>query len=200
MGCMSGARGSRALVSLLALWLVGCTPAAQAYRLNPEQSPERYRVTCKKRFLHCEQKVKELCDKDFQIIEQHSTAPEQPLVAESDLSSTGPKSGPVDWVGELVVVCGRDLPPLRLVRNEDPATPEANPVATPNGTAPKGAAESDRVCVPGVTQACLGPGACSGAQACLPGGEGFGACDCGPVPAPVKPTEVAPAATQPAAR
>lgn len=196
MGCMSGAQGSRVWLSLLALWLVGCTPAAQAFRLNPEQSPERYRVTCKKRFLHCEQKVRELCDKDFQIVEQHSSAPEQPLVSESDLSSTGPKSGPVDWVGELVVVCGRDLPPLRLVRTETAGTPAENPPPAASSATPV----TDRVCVPGVTQACLGPGACSGAQACLASGEGFGMCDCGPVPGPAKPAETAPASTQPAAR
>ena len=38
------------------------------------------------------------------------------------------------------------------------------------------------VCVPGITQACHGPGRCQGAQACLDSGAGFGACDCGPVP------------------
>jgi hypothetical protein len=34
-------------------------------------------------------------------------------------------------------------------------------------------------CVKGVTQACVGPGGCSGGQACLPDGSGFGPCDCG---------------------
>jgi hypothetical protein len=42
--------------------------------------------------------------------------------------------------------------------------------------------ELARVCVPGTTQACFGPGRCEGAQACLDGGEGFGPCDCGPRP------------------
>ena len=36
-----------------------------------------------------------------------------------------------------------------------------------------------RVCVPGATQSCVGPAACSGGQACLPDGSGFGSCDCG---------------------
>jgi len=36
-----------------------------------------------------------------------------------------------------------------------------------------------RTCVPGATQACVGPAACSGGQSCLPDGSGFGACDCG---------------------
>lgn len=36
-----------------------------------------------------------------------------------------------------------------------------------------------RVCVPGSTQSCVGPGACPGGQSCLPDGSGFGPCDCG---------------------
>lgn len=37
----------------------------------------------------------------------------------------------------------------------------------------------ERVCVPGETQHCLGPGACEGAQTCLEQGTGWGICDCG---------------------
>jgi hypothetical protein len=45
-------------------------------------------------------------------------------------------------------------------------------------------------CFPGSTQACLGPGACKGAQTCEAGGARFGTCDCGgaasaPVAAPL---------------
>jgi len=36
-----------------------------------------------------------------------------------------------------------------------------------------------RACVPGATQPCVGPAACSGGQACLADGSGFGPCDCG---------------------
>jgi hypothetical protein len=35
-------------------------------------------------------------------------------------------------------------------------------------------------CTPGQTQACLGPGACNGAQVCASDGKSFGQCDCGP--------------------
>jgi hypothetical protein len=38
---------------------------------------------------------------------------------------------------------------------------------------------SPMLCVPGATQACLGPAGCQGGQACRPDGSGFGACDCG---------------------
>lgn len=47
------------------------------------------------------------------------------------------------------------------------------------GTPGAGAAGSPQACVPGTTQACLGPGACEGAQACTPQGTGYGPCDCG---------------------
>lgn len=36
-----------------------------------------------------------------------------------------------------------------------------------------------RVCVPGATQACVGVAGCTGGQACLRDGSGFGECDCG---------------------
>ncbi len=39
--------------------------------------------------------------------------------------------------------------------------------------------DKERLCTPGETQACLGAGACNGAQACSADGQGFGACDCG---------------------
>jgi hypothetical protein len=38
--------------------------------------------------------------------------------------------------------------------------------------------EKPHVCVPGITQACVGPAACAGGQACLPDGSGFGPCTC----------------------
>jgi len=44
-----------------------------------------------------------------------------------------------------------------------------------------------RACVPGATQVCVGPGACSGGQACLNDGSGFGACNCAAVGAAGRP-------------
>jgi hypothetical protein len=174
-------RGSLLGVSMFSALLASCVPAAQAFRLNPEQTPEQYRITCKKRFLNCEQQIKPLCGSDYQVVERHSNLPEQPLVRDSDLSSTGPKSGPVDWTGELVVVCGRVLPPIHLTR--DVQTNDAPEGSAPASNAPVSPSPViERVCVPGVTQACLGPGACSGAQACLESAKGYGPCDCGSAP------------------
>src|SRR6266478_7345498 len=40
------------------------------------------------------------------------------------------------------------------------------------------AGSGDRVCAPGITETCVGPGACMGGQACLPNGSGWGPCEC----------------------
>jgi hypothetical protein len=53
------------------------------------------------------------------------------------------------------------------------ATPSAQPAAVAATTAPA------RLCIPGATQACLGAGACQGAQACREDGGGYLPCDCG---------------------
>lgn len=156
---------------------VGCATSSHAFRLNPEQEPEQYRVTCKKRFYYCEGEAKEQCGGEYQVLSRFSNRPEQTLVKDSDLSSTGPAKGQALWEGELTVQCGRELPPLELKR---PA-PEAEPLPPPPPGAPA-AVPGERVCIPGTTQACLGPGACSGAQSCLDSGAGFGPCDCGSSP------------------
>jgi hypothetical protein len=49
----------------------------------------------------------------------------------------------------------------------------------PESAAPPSLAAAAQRCVPNATQLCYGPGACQGAQACLPDGTGFTACDCG---------------------
>ena len=77
------------------------------------------------------------------------------------------------------------------VAYRDPAAPvatppvAAEPVATTSAQVPAPAPPpppAPPVCVPGATQACLGPGACSGAQACRDDASGFQPCDCGKTP------------------
>jgi hypothetical protein len=57
----------------------------------------------------------------------------------------------------------------------------------------EGAQVSALMCVPNATQACLGAGACPGAQACREDGRGYTPCDCG-TPATTQPQAPAPAA------
>lgn len=50
-------------------------------------------------------------------------------------------------------------------------------------------APPSRSCVPGSTQACVGPGGCHGGQSCDADGSRYAPCDCGPSPAaPTPPT------------
>jgi hypothetical protein len=42
------------------------------------------------------------------------------------------------------------------------------------------ATQPESLCTAGETQACLGPGACQGAQVCVDDGTTWGPCDCGP--------------------
>lgn len=178
-GCFLGA------TAVLVVVAGGCATSAHTFRLNPEQEPEQYRVTCHKRFYYCEAEAKEQCGGEYHELGRISNRPEQTLVKDSDVSSTGPAKGQGAWEGELTIECGRALPSLELKRPAGEVVAEPAPVAAP---------AVERVCIPGTTQACLGPGACSGAQACLESGSGFGACDCGPnpnvqsSPAPATPT------------
>jgi hypothetical protein len=174
----------------------GCASSGQAMRLNPEQTPEQYRISCQESQARCRRKAKEVCDGDYLVLEQRSNRPEQPPVSSSNLSSTGPTLGYVDWRGEMTVQCGAQPPRLRLRRATPSPAAGANPAPAPAGTTPS--AIPERLCVPGATQACLGPGACSGAQACLKDASGYGPCDCGAgASAPPASTPLAPAPPQP---
>lgn len=59
-----------------------------------------------------------------------------------------------------------------------PARPAPSAVTAPEPSSSHLGAP--RVCIPGATQACLGPGACQGAQACRDDASGYLPCDCGP--------------------
>jgi hypothetical protein len=66
-------------------------------------------------------------------------------------------------------------------RSSGPSQPLAAKVPTPAASPALPAAPVPTpLCVPGATQACLGPGACQGAQACRDDATGFLPCDCGP--------------------
>ncbi len=154
---------------------LSCSPSSQAFRLNPEVTPEHYRLTCRKAFRHCERKAKEVCEGRYITLQRLSNVPEQRPVEESDLSSTGPSHGRVNFQGEMVVECGDGLAPLPLQRES--ASPQPGESRAESSDEP--ARTQELLCVPGSTQACLGPGACSGAQACRPDGRGYEPCDCG---------------------
>ena len=88
----------------------------------------------------------------------------------------GNKAGTL--MSEVVFICADDSPrkPIKLPPHDEPAPAEtALPVP------------SKRICVPGSTQRCVGPGACVGGQSCLPSGAGWSTCECAPDPTATSP-------------
>jgi len=164
----------RALALLLiagATGLVSCSRSASAVRL-PALSPsdEIYRISCEDSIEPCRDEADEVCGGHYEVLES-SGAPVEPLRVTSapGPASTGPRYQRKKWVGQMVVACGSPSAPAAFASQPAPRAPES----APRAMAP------DRLCIPGETQECLGPGACRGAQSCLPDGNGYGPCDCG---------------------
>lgn len=165
----------------LALLAVGaataCSGGVKAVAL-PSNRPGvlQYRVECDKDIERCREKAFEACGGNYEILQSsgHPVNPERITTAPGPVS-TGPNFARPSWVGELIVECGR-RPFTRepVTASTSPRTPPLAPTLGPG-----------QVCVPGVTQLCLGPAACRGAQACLADGRAFGACDCGSGPGAV---------------
>jgi hypothetical protein len=79
---------------------------------------------------------------------------------------------------EAIVECGsRGIP---LVDEPDLAEQATDSQATDAKVEEKAAPppEPRRACIPGLMQGCTGIGGCSGGQACLADGSGFGPCQC----------------------
>jgi hypothetical protein len=135
-------------------------------------SAEIFRISCDKRISTCRDKAEEVCGGEYEVLETTGASIEPERVSSAPgPRSTGPRYQQAKWVGQMVVSCGEPpVPDPALVDAAGKQEPSAQP-APPLG--------DGQLCVPGVTQACLGPGACRGAQACLVDGRGYGACDCG---------------------
>ncbi len=94
-------------------------------------------------------------------------------------------------VSDITALCDRDAPQYAAAGTPagppiaPPGLPPPPPVGAPIGPplagappVPVGVARAPS-CVPGATQACVGPAGCSGGQACRADGAGYGPCDCG---------------------
>jgi hypothetical protein len=58
----------------------------------------------------------------------------------------------------------------------------AEPLCPAPAPAPSAPAAPSRACIPGSTQACVGPAGCRGGQSCQPDGASYAPCDCGTAP------------------
>ena len=157
---------------LLALLLYGCARDASAVRLvSSSPRDEIYRVTCKDDIRACRDEATRTCEGPYAVLESTGAPVEPPRVTSAPgPASTGPRYQRKKWVGQMVVACGDGSPPP-----EEPARARGVPPTGSSAAAPA----PERACIPGITQRCLGSAACSGAQACLPDGSGYGPCDCG---------------------
>lgn len=165
-------RHALALLSLSGALLAGalaCSRDARSVRL-PALSPgdEIYRISCERSITACREEAAEVCGPRYEVLES-AGAPVEPVRVSSapGPSSTGPRYQRKKWVGHMVIACGRSGAPALSTQPGTGAAPSARAPAP------------ERLCVPGVTQECLGPGACRGAQACASDGNGYGPCDCG---------------------
>lgn len=162
---------ARAFTAILGAMIAACSGSARAVRLAaPPGEPEIYRITCDKRISTCRDKAHEVCAGPYEVLESAGSSVEPERVTSAPgPRSTGPRYQRPKWLGHMVVACGHTPTATTLG--------DAPPRSSPAPVAP--ALPRDRVCVPGTTQACLGPGACRGAQACSADGQGYAACDCG---------------------
>lgn len=162
--------------ALLVLLVSACSRNAHSVRLQAASpSDEIYRISCERDIQACRDEASDVCAGRYEVLES-TGAPVEPqrVSSEPGPRTTGPRYQRPKWIGTLVVACGGGAS-SGLASVDEPAAP--SPVLAP-AAAPSPA--PGRLCIPGVTQECLGPAACRGAQACLPDGDGYGPCDCGP--------------------
>lgn len=162
----------------------GCSPATRAFRLAaPSPDIVRYKIICEKSLQHCRTRAEAACQGPYSTLSSTAsrTKPKR-ISSEPSPRSVGPRYQHERWFGTLLVDCHNGTERASAVADRG-TTPPNSAAASPSNPAAAGITQSqkptERLCVPGETQACLGPGACRGAQACNPEGLGFLPCDCG---------------------
>jgi hypothetical protein len=140
----------------------------------PAKQPDgSYDLSCRGRLTSCLKQAERVCgDKGYRVTTARDI---RELLGHKDgQSQIGIETS------DATVICGSapKEEPIRLQREEQqetelPATPPVGPRTA---------------CVPGATQACIGPAGCSGGQVCAADGLKFEACDCGPASAPPTPS------------
>jgi hypothetical protein len=123
-----------------------------------------YSLSCKGSLRECLHNAERICrDQGYTVREARDTR--ERLGGETGQSQV------VIEKSDAIIYCGDTAPHAepRLQRETEPGS----------STTQTAAPAVPRVCVPGATQACIGPAGCSGGQACSPDGSRFGDCNCG---------------------
>ncbi len=160
---------------LRAFWMVtlllpaGCSHAAGS---PARQADGGYSLACKGPLSDCLHHAERLChNAGYTVAEARDVR--------DVLGGDSGQSKVVIEKSDATIYCGAHAPrpPIELKR-EEPIAPAGPLPAAPLPTAKAGAP----ACVPGATQACIGPAGCSGGQACSADGTHFERCDCGSTP------------------
>lgn len=143
--------------------------------ISANQRPDGiYHVRCRDKLQRCLDEVETLCRRYRYVVLRAFDDPEPSGV---QYPTPGEQTAFLqEHTSEAFIRCGQKQPwgedsPMKRLR-ADPLGDQAPAAAAPTPSP---------VCVPGASQACVGPNGCSGGEACLADGSGFGPCDCGTV-------------------
>jgi len=149
----------------LGLVLVACSSGSG----KPARLPDGgYRLSCRGPLSDCLKGAEKICREQGYTIGSARDAREL-LGHEQGQSQVEVRKS------EATIYCGNASPPAAALTAPAEVAPTSSPAPAP---APH--PDPARVCIPGATQACIGPGGCSGGQACSTDGTHFQACDCAP--------------------
>jgi hypothetical protein len=155
------------LTPLLALLACSSSPPAPA-----KQGDGSYHLACRGALADCLQRADRICREQGYAVASARDSRER-LGHESGESQVEIRKS------EAIIYCGSEVPPAERpmieLKREQPVVAEPAPSAAPAAPPPP----PPRACVPGATQACVGPGGCSGGQACSADGMRFDPCNCG---------------------
>lgn len=133
------------------------------------QADGGYSLSCRGPLTECLHHAEHLCgDAGYTVADARD--------ARQVLGGDSGQSKVVIEKSDASIYCGSHAPrpPIELKREPEPPV---TVTAAPPPAAPP--AKPAAVCVPGATQACVGPAGCSGGQTCSADGTHFEACDCG---------------------
>jgi hypothetical protein len=146
--------------------VLACSRAAEP---PAPQADGGYRLSCTGPLIECLERAEKLCkDEGYSVMGQDTR---ELLGHEQGQSQVEVRKS------EATVYCGKPKSAAErsFVETRQDKLVSASP---PPEKAPPLA------CVPGSTQACIGPGACHGGQACAPDGSRYETCDCSKPSAP----------------
>lgn len=169
------------LTLVFAAWPLACSRGSGA---PVRQADGGYSLSCKGPLSDCLRHAERLCrddgytvteGRDIRDLAGHASGQSQVLIEKSNATiycGSHATRAPIELKREA---------PLEPVAAAAPAPPTPAP-APPSSTAPPAGASAPApaaACVPGSTQACVGPAGCSGGQPCKADGTGYEPCNCG---------------------